>query len=108
MRASSLARWKYLIWSGVRQGAMECLRSRFDPKQTRDAIAATLASPSRLSYAHQGSFDGFLPRTDTPHSFASSPVVYCGIDFTSLATCYSMTQRHMQGVTWEDLKNSNK
>jgi len=64
----SLARWKYLIWSGVRQGAMECLRSRFDPKQTRDAIAATLASPSRLSYAHQGSFDGFLPRTDTPHS----------------------------------------
>lgn len=64
----SLARWKYLIWSGVRQGAMECLRSRFDLKQTRDAIAATLASPSRLSYAHQGSFDGFLPRTDTPHS----------------------------------------
>lgn len=47
---------------------MECLRSRFDLKQTRDAIAATLASPNRFSYAHQGSFDGFLPRTDAPHS----------------------------------------
>jgi hypothetical protein len=71
----SLARWKYLIWSGVRQGAMECLRSRFDLKQTRNAIAATLASPTRLGFAHQGSFDGFLPRTDAPHSLIAEVFV---------------------------------
>ena len=64
----SLARWRYLIWSSVRQGAMESLRSRSDPKQTREAIANTLASPARLGYAMKGTFDGFLPKILQPYS----------------------------------------
>jgi hypothetical protein len=68
----SLARWKYLIWSAVRHGAMQCLGTGFDARQTRDAIATTLASPHRLGYAVRGEFEGFLPKMAQPHSLMAA------------------------------------
>lgn len=64
----SLARWKYLIWSAVRQGAMESLASGFDAAQTRNAIAAMLTNPLRLGYARRPEFHGFAPKVASPHS----------------------------------------
>jgi hypothetical protein len=64
----SLARWKYLIWSAVRHGTMQCMGSGFDARQTREAIRTTLASGQRLGFARREEFDGFIPRTPVPHS----------------------------------------
>lgn len=64
----SLARWKYLIWSAVRHGAMESLASGFDTAQTRNAIAGMLTNPLRLTYARRPDFHGFLPNSASPHS----------------------------------------
>jgi len=71
----SLSRWKYLIWSAVRQGAMESLASAFDPTQTRNAVATMLASPQRLGFAQRGEFGGFVPRTPHPHSLMAQVFV---------------------------------
>lgn len=71
----SLARWKYLIWSAVRHGAQECLRSQFDGKQTREAIARMLMSPQRFGFAIRGHFDGFLPKAPLPHSLMGDSFV---------------------------------
>lgn len=72
----SLARWKYLIWSAVRQGAMQCMGTGFDIRQTRDAIAATLASSQRLGFATRNEFEGFLSKTSkTPHSLMAAMFV---------------------------------
>jgi hypothetical protein len=64
----SLVRWKYLIWSAVRYGAQECLRSQFDPKQTREAIARMLTNTQRFGFAMRGNFDGFLPKVPMSYS----------------------------------------
>lgn len=71
----SLARWKYLIWSAVRHGTMQCMGSGFDPRQTREAIRTTLASGQRLGFARREEFDGFIPRTSVPHSLMAALLV---------------------------------
>jgi hypothetical protein len=68
----SLARWKYLIWSAVRHGTMQCMGSGFDPRQTREAIRMTLASGQRLGFAQREAFEGFIPRTSVPHSLMAA------------------------------------
>jgi hypothetical protein len=73
--ALSLARWKYLIWSAVRHGAMHCMGSGFDRSQTRDAVATTLSSPQRYGFAVGGQFDGFLPKHARPHSLMADRFV---------------------------------
>ncbi len=72
----SLVQWKYLIWSAVRHGAMECLRTRFNPQQTRNAIAGMLASAHRLRFALVGNFEGFLPRSTRPYSLMGEAFVF--------------------------------
>lgn len=71
----SLARWKYLIWSAVRQGTMQFMGSGFDARPAREAIAATLASTQRLGFAKRDEFDGFVPRTAAPHSLMAAVFV---------------------------------
>ena len=80
----SLVQWKYLIWSAVRHGAMECLRSRFNPQQTRNAIASMLASSHRLGYALGGNFEGFRPRSLHPYSLMGESMLFFASQLGSL------------------------
>ncbi len=80
----SLVQWKYLIWSAVRHGSMECLRSRFNPQQTRNAIAGMLASSHRLGYALGGTFEGFRPRSLQPYSLMGDSMLLFASQLGSL------------------------
>jgi len=64
----SLGRWKYLIWSAVRQGAMDSFATGPSSAQTRNSVVAMLTNPHRLGYARRGGFEGFLPNSPHPHS----------------------------------------
>jgi hypothetical protein len=73
----SLARWKYLLWSAVRQGAMESLASGSDLVQTRNAVSAMLTNPHRMGYARRPDFDGFVPASAQPHSLMAQVFLRC-------------------------------
>lgn len=97
----SLSRWKYLIWSAVRHGAMHCMGSRCDPVQTRGAIASMLGSLQRLDFAMRGEFDGFLPKHALPHSLMAATFTRA----TQLGLSYWREPPSMIG--WERRKHSS-